>query len=154
VVLARIKAAGGWSPIFERIAAGEALSKIAKDYDCSRHTMYKLLHKKDALWTLFQEARRESAMALAEEATDIVDDLASRVGVTREDVALGKLRVEQRRWLAQAYDRETFGIQQPAPQQQLSIGELYLSVLQAPPTPKQIPSAPIPDAEIITEQAI
>lgn len=146
-MLARIKAAGGWSLVFERIGSGEALTDIAKTYDCSRHTMYKLLHKKEQLWNLFLEARRESAMALADEATEIVDGLAKKVDVTREDVALGKLRVEQRRWLAQAYDRETFGIQQQLPQQTLSIGELHLSVLQAPPTPKQLPRTT--DAEII-----
>jgi hypothetical protein len=112
--------------------------------------MYKLLHKKDALWALFQEARRESAMALAEEASEIADELAALPDKTREDVALAKLRIEQRRWLAQAYDRETFGIQQALPQQTLSIGELHLSVLQAPPTIKQLPR--VVDAEIVAEQ--
>lgn len=147
VVIKRIKDKGGWSVVFERIGSGEALTKIAATYECSRHTMYKLLHQKDELWDLFIEARRESAMALAEEATEIVDGLAENKQVTREDVALGKLRVEQRRWLAQAYDRETFGVQQQAVAPVLSIGELHLAVLQAPPK-KALPTTAV---EVIEE---
>lgn len=123
--------------------------------------MYKLLHKKDQLWDLFVEARRESAMALADEATDIIDELASpapdggiRV-VTREDIALARERVAQRRWLAQAYDRETFGIQTPESGTSISIGALHLRVLQAPPSLQQLPSGAavsrVVEAEIIDD---
>lgn len=162
IVIARIKAKGGWQVVFERIARGDALAAIARDYECSRHTMYKLLHKRDQLWDLFVEARRESAMALAEEATEIADAVGTQrnadgsvIPVTRDDIALAKLRVEQRRWLAQAYDKETFGIQPVANQSPiLSIGALHLRVLQAPPTPKSLPSGaerPVIDAEVIEE---
>ncbi len=67
--------------------------------------MYKLLHKKDALWTLFQEARRESAIALAEEASEIADELAALPDKPREDVALAKLRIEPRRLIGTARAR-------------------------------------------------
>lgn len=163
LVWQRVRERGGWSPILERIAKGEALMKIARDYDCSRHTLYKLLHKKEALWNLFEEARRESAMALAEEGTDILDKLAEpnadgsiRI-VTREDIALARERVAQRRWLAQAFDRETFGIQTPeGAGGKLSIGSLHLQVLmtRSAPTAKQLPSGPQPrvvEAEIVEE---
>jgi len=165
LVWQRVRERGGWTPILERIAKGEALTKIAKDYDCSRHTLYKLLHKKEALWNLFEEARRESAMALAEEGTDILDSLAEpnadgsiRI-VTREDIALARERVAQRRWLAQAFDRETFGIQTPEQSGgKLSIGSLHLQVLMArsAPAAKQLPSGPQPrvvEAEIVDEES-
>jgi hypothetical protein len=122
--------------------------------------MYKLFHKNEKLWDLFVEARRESAMALAEEGTEILDELARpnpdgsiRV-VTREDIALGRERVAQRRWLAQAYDRDTFGIQTPESGINLSVGALHLRVLMAPPTQPALPSGPRPDAieaEVIEE---
>lgn len=158
-----VKARGGWYPVLERVAAGEALTKIAKDFGCSRHTMYKLLHKSDKLWVLFIEARRESAMALAEEGTDILDELSeplpdgtARV-VTREDIMLAKERVAQRRWLAQSFDRDTFGIQAPVgPGGTISLGSLHLQVLMEPVTkPKALPSgneARVVDAEIISEE--
>lgn len=140
LVLQRVREKGGWSPVLERVAAGESLTKIAATYECSRHSMYKLFHKNEKLWDLFVEARRESAMALAEEGTEILDELARpnadgsiRI-VTREDIALGRERVAQRRWLAQAYDRDTFGIQTPESSLNLSVGALHLRVLMAPPT--------------------
>lgn len=131
-LLASIKTRGGWSPILERIASGEPLVRIAKDYKCSRWSMYKLINKNERLRALFQEARRQSAFALAEEGTDILDDLVGS-NPTREDVALARERVAQRRWLAGAYDRETFGIQSSGDSPQgISIGALHLKVLLAP----------------------
>lgn len=161
VVLQRIRTKGGWYPILERVASGEALTKIAKDYECSRHTLYKLLHKKEHLWNLFEEARRESAMALAEEGTNIIDELSTPLAdgtprpVSREDVALAKERVAQRRWLAQSYDRETFGIQSAEGQGgQLSVGSLHLKVLMTRSNPKSLPSGPsVVDAEIVSEES-
>jgi hypothetical protein len=151
----KVKAAGGWYPILERVAAGEALTKIAEDFGCSRHTMYKLLHKSDKLWDLFIEARRESAMALAEEGTEILDDLDAQAVVTREDIMLAKERVAQRRWLAQSFDRDTFGIQAPTgPGGSISLGALHLQVLMTPEKPKALPSgtSSVVDAEIISEE--
>lgn len=146
--------------MLERVAAGESLTKIAATYGCSRHSMYKLFHKNDKLWDLFVEARRESAFALAEEGTKILDDLSepnpdgSLKVVTREDIALARERVAQRRWLAQAYDRDTFGIQTPEANLNLSVGALHLRVLMAPPSQPALPSGSRPDAieaEIIEE---
>lgn len=161
IVLQRIRAKGGWYPILERVASGEALTKIAKDYECSRHSLYKLLHKKEHLWHLFEEARRESAMALAEEGTDIIDELSTPLDdgtprpVTREDVALAKERVAQRRWLAQSYDRETFGIQSAEGQAPISIGSLHLKVLMTRSNQKALPSGPqsrVVEAELVAEE--
>lgn len=163
LVLQRVREKGGWSPVLERVASGESLTKIAKSFGCSRHSIYKLLHKNDQLWNLFVEARRESAFALAEEGTEILDRLAEpnddgslRV-VTREDIALARERVAQRRWLAQSYDRETFGIN--APEQQgssITVGALHLKVLMAPPTPapRALPPAPTDalDVEVLTDE--
>lgn len=162
LVLQRVRAKGGWSPVLERVASGESLTKIAADFGCSRHSIYKLLHKNEQLWNLFVEARRESAFALAEEGTEILDSLAEpnkdgslRV-VTREDIALARERVAQRRWLAQSYDRETFGIQSPEQSgASITVGALHLRVLMAPPTqPKALP-APAPtdalEVEVLNE---
>lgn len=149
-----VKSRGGWYPVLERVAKGEPLTKIAKDYGCSRHTMYKLLHKSDKLWDLFIEARRESAMALAEEGTEIIDALASQLLVTREDIMLAKERVAQRRWLAQSFDRDTFGLVAPTgPGGSISLGALHLQVLMEPvERPKSLPSGTprVVDAEVVS----
>lgn len=146
----KVRAAGGWSVVLGRVASGESLTVIARSFGCSRHTLYKLLHgfpnggKSDGkLWALYLEARREAASALAEEAGEIVDALAPGSALTREDVAAAKLRMEHRMRMAAAYDRETFGIQQPVVTDQvLSIGSLYLQVLKTPAV-KSLPSGPV-----------
>ncbi len=161
LIIKKIRAKGGYSYLLDQVAGGRALSKIAKeDFECSRHTLYKILHRHDKLWKLFLDARRESAMALAEEAGEIVDALKPGSVFTREDVAAAKLRMEHRMNMAAAFDRETFGIQQPAiGGQNLSIGSLYLSVLQQAPVEKALPSpTPAPqlppvDAEVVEESA-
>jgi hypothetical protein len=156
LTIKKIRAKGGYSYLLDQIASGRALMTIAReDFECSRHTLYKILHRNDRLWKLFLEARRESAMALAEEAGEIADALQPGSVFTREDVAAAKLRIEQRMRMAAAFDRETFGIQQqPVGGQSVSIGSLYLSVLQQAPVQKQItapsvPALPPKDAEIV-----
>lgn len=154
LVIKRIRAKGGYSYVLDQIASGRALVKIAKeDFECSRHTLYKILHRNDRLWKLFLDARRESAMALAEEAGEIADQLSPGSIFTREDVAAAKLRIEQRMRMAAAFDRETFGIQQQQVAPPLSIGSLYLSVLQQAPAAKTLKSGlelPIKEAEIVS----
>lgn len=151
-VVAKIKAAGGISPVLERVASGESLTKIAATYGCSRHTLYKIFHKTDRLWNLFQEARRESAFALAEQGTEILDDMVGHTN-TREDIALARERVAQRRWLAQSYDRDTFGIQTPDQGAPITIGSLHLRVLQATLPQPALPAPRTVDAEVIEEKS-
>lgn len=157
-IIHKIKAEGGYQVLLDKIASGRALQRIAlDDYQCSRHTLYKILHRHPKLWDLFLMARKESAMALAELASEIADDL-TRGGKlpTREDIGAAKLQVEQRMRMAAAYDRETFGLQQPVAGQVLSVGSLYLQVLQAAAAPKQLPASgpaalPVKDAEVVEE---
>lgn len=155
--LARVAAAGGWTPLLDRYAEGESLGKIAPDYGVSRMFLYTYLKSKSRpkLQELFLEARAARAEHLADEAQEIADN----VPATRDDVSKAKLRIEQRRWRASLLDKEMFGEslkQQPAAQTVINIGELFVKALRERPTspPKQLPSGnehPVLDAVVEPE---
>jgi len=103
--LAQVKARGGWSVIFVRIASGETLAAIAKDYGCSRSWLSRLLNEDEQRRALLQIAKREGAAAHVEEALRLVDESP----VERDALQKTRLQVEHRRWMAGVYDREQFG---------------------------------------------
>jgi len=57
----QVKERGGWSVIFDRIAAGETLASIAKDYGCSRSWLSRLLNEDEQREALLQVAKQEGA---------------------------------------------------------------------------------------------
>lgn len=148
VVRERIRAKGGYSPVFERIASGETLTSIAKDYDCSRQFLRKLLTENEKLATIFHNSQRDAAHALVDDGMQILDDSP----VDRDAINLAKARAEYRKWLAGMYDKETFGEKQAGPI--LNIGQLHLQALAAAPAmpnSKSLPSGnehPVLDAVI------
>lgn len=127
---------GGWGAILERIADGEGLRPIAADYGCSPSWLSWQMRKSPELSKLYAMARREGARALVEDALDKIDT----VRVDRDEIAKVKLQVEHRRWLAEKYDRETFG-DGPAVQVNVqSLGDLHLAAISTPRPPRALPS--------------
>lgn len=126
---------GGWGAILERIAAGESLRPIAADYGCSPSWLSWQMRNSAELDKLYKMARREGARALVEDALEKIDT----VRVDRDEIAKVKLQVEHRRWMAEKYDRETFG-DGPAVQVNVqSLGDLHLAAISTP-RPKALPS--------------
>lgn len=148
VVRERIRVKGGYSPIFERIASGETLTSIAKDFDCSRQFLRKLLTENEKLATIFHNSQRDAAHALVDDGMQILDDSA----VDRDAIALAKARAEYRKWLAGMYDKETFG--EKAQGVQLNIGQLHLQALAAIPAPPPNRSLPSGDARPVLDAVI
>lgn len=158
-LLVRIRERGGFSPIYERVAAGETLTKIAKSYGCSRQLLRQALTKGEARIKLFADAQRDAAYAHAEDGLQILDDAPT---LTREEVAKAKERAAYRRWLASKLDRETFG---DTPLVQLNDNRTnntfefsWLQALRAPtkalpPAPSESAAAlPPVEAEIVVEE--
>ncbi len=123
--VAQVKTRGGWSAIFDRIAAGETLASIAKDYGCSRSWLSRLLNEDEQRKALLQVAKREGAAAHVEEALRLVDEAP----VERDALQKARLQVEHRRWMAGVYDREQFG-DAAIPDVQINIGEIHLAALR------------------------
>src|SRR3989454_10139308 len=105
----QVKARGGWSVIYDRIASGETLAAIAKDYGCSRSWLSRILNEDERRKELLQTAKREGAAAHVEEALRLVDESP----VERDAIAKARLQAEHRRWMAGVYAREQFGAAVP-----------------------------------------
>lgn len=78
-------------------------------------------------------AREAAADALAEEGLRIAD------GASNQDHQARKLQIDQRRWLASRWNRETYG-ESPLVSIAVSADQLMLSALQKPlpPRPAQL----------------
>ena len=71
----------------------------------SKRMFYDWLHadQSEGRWKRWKDTLKIVAADLAEEALDIAD------GCDTETVSVARLQVEQRRWTAERYDRESFG---------------------------------------------
>lgn len=125
----RIGEMGGYQAILQRIENGETLMQIAPDYGVTRGLLSNVLNKNKAIRPLLEEARKVAAHAHAEKALVTMETAP----VQRDHIAKAKEVASMHRWLAQVYDRETFGEQQPQASQVVIVGQLHLDALRAQP---------------------
>ena len=87
-------------------------------------------------------ARAARASALAEESLTIADTVEER----NEAVAKARLRIDTRKWISGAWDRETYGTQAPSTNVQVNLGQLHLDALrQQDPAPIEGEARPAED---------
>ena len=153
-----IDARGGETFITDRISAGESVGTICKSIKLpgeaqpiSRPFLYTWRNKggdeRRRGWAL---AMKVSADAIAEEAGDILDELAVEHDPSSAQVALARSRSEYRRWLAKTRDRDKYGEdRQAAVNVNLNIADLHFASL------RELGQRPAPmeiiDAEVIKE---
>ena len=126
----RIGELGGYSVILNRIADGETLQDIAPEYGVTRNLLSQCLNKNKRVRPLLDEARKIAAHAYAEKALKAVESAP----ISRDHIAKAKEVASMYKWLAQVYDRETFGEQQQQqPNQTIIVGQLHLDALRAQP---------------------
>lgn len=131
---------GGETYITDRISAGESVGTICKSIilpgdtqPISRPFLYAWRNKggdeRRKGWAL---AMQVSADAHAEEAGDILDELAVEHDPTSAQVALARSRSEYRRWLAKTRDREKYGDDKTAAavSVNLNIADLHIASLR------------------------
>jgi hypothetical protein len=70
------------------------------------------------------EARRIASDTLAEETLQIADECA-----TAEEVAVAKLKIDTRKWLAGAMNPESYG-NRPATQVNVNLGDMHIQALK------------------------
>ena len=131
----------------EQVAQGRRMKDIVEPFGCSRNFIYTYInaHGEEGK-RLLAEARRRSAEAYADEAMELADDCPpdqAYVSKTKEQISV-------RKWLAGAYDRNTYG---PRPEVQvLAIGEIHLDALRhagAPPALEGGEAEAIEDVEVL-----
>lgn len=132
-LLADVAAKGGWERILDRIASGETISKLSREFlrpdgvPITRSFFSTVLHKDRKRHELVTVAQKQAAMAHAEAALE----RAQTVDATRDDVAKAKLEIDQRNFLAKVLDRETFAVDRPQITQQITVGTVHLDILRS-----------------------
>lgn len=133
-----IESQGGDAYIMDRLAAGESVGKIAKSIilpgetkPISRPFLYSWRNKSEDRRKGWELAMQLSADALAEDAGDILDELAEEYEPTSAQVSLARSRSEYRRWLASMRDKEKYGEKKgDVNVNVLSLGDAHLEVLR------------------------
>lgn len=129
-LLAEIEQRGGPEYVRDYIAAGGTILDLANDLGCSRTYLSRHLNAHEAYRPMIEEARREQADTLAEEALQIADGLADMDGLTREHIAVAKERIDIRKWLATVNHPDRYQQNKAGPTITLNINQLHLDALK------------------------
>jgi hypothetical protein len=142
---AAIEKVGGDDHIFDQIADGAPMRKIAEPFGYSRQMIYAWIHmggpEREKRW---EEAKQTAAHALVEDAGDILD--AARP-VTSAEASHLKARVEHKRWLASVFNRKVYGDDSGKIDVNLNIGQLHLDALRAAGSRPALPAPEAQEAE-------
>lgn len=128
-LLAEIEDRGGPEYVREYIATGGTILDLANELGCSRTYLSRHLNAHEAYKPMIDEARREQADTLAEEALQIADNLADGT-VTREAIAVAKERIDVRKWLATVNHPDRYQQNKNGPTVVLNINQLHLDALK------------------------
>jgi len=118
-----IAAIGGIRAILARISEGESITKIAEGLGVSRAMLSELLNSPANLPAL-RAARALAAAAFAEQSIEIAD--SAEPGT----VAVARLRLEARWWLASRWDREAYGAERNATGVTVNLAQIHADTLR------------------------
>lgn len=129
-LFAEIETRGGAEYLQEYIAEGGTVLDLANELGCSRTYLSRHLNANPDYKAALDEARRENADKLADEALDIADALADADGVTKEQIAVAKERIDVRKWLATVNHPDRYQQNKNGPTVVLNINALHLDALR------------------------
>jgi AraC-like DNA-binding protein len=129
-LLAEIGDRGGPEYVREYIAGGGTILDLANELGCSRTYLSRHLNAHEDYRPMIDEARREQADALAEEALQIADNMADADGITREQIAVAKERIDVRKWLATVNNPDRYQQNKNGPTVTININQLHLDALK------------------------
>lgn len=141
---AKIDAAGGAEYICARIADGASVTEVAEELGLHRNNIARYIRRAGTdAERRYEEAKRERAHALADEALAIVDAPAA----DNVEVSRAKNRADVRKWLASVLNREDYG-REANQSPTVSIQNLHLNALLTHgKAPAIAPAQAIEDAE-------
>lgn len=129
-LLAEIGDRGGPDWLHEYVAEGGTILDLANELGCSRSYLSRHLNAEEEYRAVLDAARREHADTLAEEALQIADGMADMEGITREQVAVAKERIDVRKWMASVNNPDRFRQNNNGPSVVLNINQLHLDALK------------------------
>lgn len=132
-MLQLIKDKGGWQVVFDRIAAGEPMSRIAPDYEISSAFLGWYIRRTPKLLAVYEQAKTAAAAFHAEEALRVVQEAQTDPIVGTQNMTKAKLVSDQHRWMAGKLDKEFWGDDKGKQEVNLNlnIGDLHLEALRS-----------------------
>jgi len=123
---------GGEEWVFGFVAEGHPMRKVAELTGCSsRGLLYSWIkHGGEERKKHLHAARKISAHCLAEDAGEVLDDLADSQVITSAEVSLASSRARYKQWLAGMRNKEDYGEKSSGVEINLSVGELHLDALR------------------------
>ena len=112
--------------MIERLEAGKSIATICKELGVSKKALHEWLESPERAG-LASRARVRAAREFAAETIEIADTAKP------EEVAVARLRIESRRWVAAKWNAAEFG-DNKTPQVVVNIGDLHLRALKQTPT--------------------
>lgn len=118
-----IHAFGGEARIIDRIASGQTVVSLCDELGITGGRFYDWVNKSEERRAALARAREVSAHSLVEQTAEIVDT------ATPENVAVAKLRAENRWRMAKAYNKAEYA-DQSGPMVNISLGDMMLDSLR------------------------
>lgn len=143
---AEIERQGGDDVILDRIAAGDRVTQIARDYGVSHTMLWRWAKQNPERKAAYDEARRLSADALVDKAQGGLEECTAD---NSAQVSLANSKANFYRWLAGVRDRVQYGEEK----QVVNIAELHLNALRAygGPSQRQLEAETTQEAEYTIE---
>ena len=126
-ILSDVEANGGADWLFDQIASGMTMTKLAEHYGCTRSYVSRALNANEEYKRALEQARAEAADALVEEGLHMVDQLDG--SSSSNEIAATREKVNWRKFMAGSYNQNKYGTR-PQTNVTLSIGDLHLDALR------------------------
>ena len=126
-ILSDVEAKGGADWLFDQIASGMTMTKLAEHYGCTRSYVSRALNANEEYKRALEQARAEAADALVEEGLHMVDQLDG--SSSSNEIAATREKVNWRKFMAGSYNQNKYGTR-PQTNVTLSIGDLHLDALR------------------------
>lgn len=146
----KIEQLGGDDWVFDQIADGVPMRRIAEQLGCSRPLLYQwrdLEPHREGRQRRWKEARALSAIGTLEDGAEILDDLAEEGVVTPAQVTLANSRANYRMAMAKIAD-PSLDPKKADVEVNLSVGELHLDALRKHGGGRRGPEQ-VEDAEVL-----
>tara|TARA_R110001592_G_scaffold168993_3_gene405404 strand:+ start:8630 stop:9133 length:504 start_codon:yes stop_codon:yes gene_type:complete len=126
-ILGEIKSKGGADFLFEEVASGKTMTKLAEEYGCSRAYFSTSVNQIPEYASALAKAKRESADALVEEGLGMVDALDG--SSTTSEIAATREKVQWRKFMAGSYNQDRYG-NRPQTNVTISVADMHLDALR------------------------
>ena len=126
-ILTDVAQRGGAEYLFDELASGKTMTKLAENYGCSREYFSKTIHGVPEYAAVIGKAKNAAADALVEEGLGMVDALDG--GSSTQEIAATREKVQWRKFMAGSYNQERYG-NRPQTNVTISVSDMHLDALR------------------------